>query len=217
MPYIYSLAGHTYHRGYTIMRGLVMDFPNDNKLRNIDDQYMFGPSLLVNPVTVYKATSRKLYLPSGTGWYNLYDGRFTDGGVEINADAPYERMPLYVREGSIIPVGPDLQYTAEKPADPITVFVYTGRSASFTLYEDEGTNYDYESGKFSEIDFIWNEEKKMLTIGNRRGGFAGMLANRQFRIVFINKDKAVPFNPDQRPQTTVSYKGIQQEVRWRGR
>jgi alpha-D-xyloside xylohydrolase len=147
MPYIYSLAGKTYVNDYTIMRGLAMDFGADPAVKNIRDAYMFGPSLLINPVYTYQATSRDVYLPAGQGWYDLYSGKYFDGGKTIIADAPYERMPVFVKAGSIIPTGADIQYTSEKPADVITLFVYTGRDASFSLYEDEGTNYNYEQGK----------------------------------------------------------------------
>lgn len=142
MPYIYTLAGMTFHKDYTIMRALVMDFAKDTAVNDIGDQYMFGPSLLVNPVYTYKDRKRNLYLPAGQGWYNLYSGKYIKGGTHVTEDAPYERTPVYVKEGSIIPFGPDLQYTAEKPADTITLYVYTGKAASFTLYEDENINYN---------------------------------------------------------------------------
>ncbi len=146
MPYIYSLAGVTYFNDYTIMRAMVMDFGSDLNVESIGDQYMFGPSLLVAPVYKYKARTREVYLPASCGWYDLYTGKYFTGGQKIDADAPYERMPLFVKEGSIIPVGPDIQYVDEKPADPLTLLVYTGRDCVFTLYEDEGINYNYEHG-----------------------------------------------------------------------
>lgn len=194
MPYIYSLTGQVHHQDYTIMRALVMDFGQDKNVREISDQYMFGPSLLVSPVTEYKARSRKLYLPAGTGWYNFYDGSFHKGGMHINAAAPYEQMPLFVKEGSIIPFGPEIQYTAEKPADPITLYVYAGRDAQFELYEDEGTNYDYEQGQFSTIAITYTEADKSLQIGERQGSFAGMPEQRSFRVIYI--DKANPKKTD---------------------
>ena len=189
MPYIYTLAGMTYHKDYTIMRGLIMDFGKDAKVNNIGDQFMFGPSILVNPVYNYKARSRSLYLPAGQGWYDLYSSKYYNGGQQITADASYERMPLYVKEGSIIPFGPALQYTAEKPADPITLYVYTGKDATFTLYEDENTTYGYEKGAFSNIPITYNQAKKQLTIGKRQGSFPGMINNRTFNIVWVNKSQ----------------------------
>ncbi|HNP21756.1 MAG TPA: glycoside hydrolase family 31 protein [Panacibacter sp.] len=207
MPYIYAVAGAAYHKDYTIMRGLVMDFAADTAVRSISDQYLFGPSLLINPVYTFHATDRSVYLPAGQGWYDLYTGKFEEGGRRINAAAPYERMPVYVKEGSVIPVGPDLQYTAEKPADPITLFVYTGKDASFSLYEDEGINYNYEKGAYSNININYSEQDKTLTIGKREGSFSGMLAKRTFRVVFIAKDKAKALDPVLQADATVVYKG----------
>jgi alpha-D-xyloside xylohydrolase len=185
MPYIYSLAGAAYHENSTIMRGLVMDFAKDTAVVNIGDQYLFGPSLLVNPVYNYKQRNRELYLPTCAGWYDLYTGKYYAGGRSIIAEAPYERMPVFVKAGSIIPFGPALQYTSEKPADTITLNVYTGADASFNLYEDEGTNYNYEKGAFSAIPIKYNEAAKTVTIGDRKGSFNGMLSKRTFRINLI--------------------------------
>ena len=185
MPYIYSLAGAAYHENYTIMRGLVMDFAKDTAVFNIGDQFLFGPSLLINPVYEYKQRSRGLYLPKCAGWYDLYSGKWYAGGQKINAEAAYERMPVFVKAGSIIPFGPALQYTSEKPADTITLNVYTGADASFNLYEDEGTNYNYEKGAFTIIPLKYNEATKTITIGDRKGSFDGMLSKRTIRINFI--------------------------------
>jgi alpha-D-xyloside xylohydrolase len=186
LPYIYSLAGAAYHDNYTIMRGLVMDFAKDTAVLNIDDQYLFGPSLLINPVYEYKKTSRDVYLPKGEGWYDLYSGKFYAGGQKINADAPYEKMPVFVKAGSIISFGPELQYVNEKPADTITLNVYTGKNASFNLYEDEGTNYNYEKGAYTTIPINYNETARTITIGDRKGAFNGMLTKRVFRINAIS-------------------------------
>jgi alpha-D-xyloside xylohydrolase len=189
MPYIYSLAGHAYHSDYTIMRGLVMDFPNDITARNTGDQFLFGPALLINPVYNYKASSRSVYLPAGQGWYDVYSGKYYNGGQQIMADAPYERMPVFVKEGSIVLSGPELQYTDEKPADPVIVHVYAGKDAGFTLYEDENLNYNYEKGALAQIPFAYNEQSRTLTIGERVGSFEGMLKNRTFYIKVISKEK----------------------------
>ena len=206
MPYIYSLAGKTYTNDYTIMRGLAMDFGTDENAKNIGDSYMFGPSLLINPVYTYKAISRNVYLPAGQGWYDLYSGKYFDGGKTITADAPYERMPVFVKAGSIVPAGPDIQYTNEKPADIITLFVYTGKDANFSLYEDEGTNYNYEQGKYSIIPINYSEQTKTLTIGKREGSFDGMLKNRKFKIVRISQTKPVSIDATQ-SNKIISYKG----------
>ncbi|MGZ5247900.1 MAG: TIM-barrel domain-containing protein, partial [Flavitalea sp.] len=189
LPYIYSIAGKTYHEDYTMMRGLVMDFPKDTAVQNIADQYMFGPALMINPVYQPKQTEREVYLPASQGWYDLYSGEHFKGGRKINASAPYERMPVFVKEGSIIPFGPDLLYTSEKPADTISLFVYAGKDAAFTIYEDEGNNYDYEKGKSVSIPINYNEATKTLTIENRKGSFEGMLQQRVFRISIITPYK----------------------------
>jgi alpha-D-xyloside xylohydrolase len=207
MPYTYSLAGLTYFNDYTIMRAMVMDFAGDNNVVSIGDQYMFGPSLLVAPVYTYRARTHNVYFPSLNGWYDLYSGKYIDGGQTLEVDAPYERMPLFVREGSIIPVGPEIQFTDEKPADPLTLFVYTGRDCAFTLYEDEGTNYNYEQGACSTIKFSYNNTTGELTIGERKGEFEGMLKSRTFNIVWIARDKPVPFDPEIRAHSSVVYDG----------
>ncbi len=207
LPYIYSLAGNAFHQDGSLMRGLVMDFPKDDKVTNINDQYLFGPSLLINPVYEYKQKEKTLYLPSGTGWYDLYSGKYEEGGKNITVPTNYERMPVFVKEGSIIPFGPDLQYTSEKPAEEITLYVYTGRDGSFTLYEDEGENYGYEKGAFATIGFDYNERTKTLTIGQRKGQFPGMLEKRRFHIVWITKENVKGIDNHPKPSKTVLYTG----------
>ncbi len=185
LPYSYTLAGMTHHDNYTIMRALVMDFANDTAVTNIGDQFMFGPSLLINPVCNFKERNRNVYLPAGQGWYDIYSGKYFKGGQHIMADAPFERIPVFIKEGSIIPFGPDIQYTSQKKADTITLHIYTGKDASFKLYEDEGINYNYEKGRFANIPISYSEANKQLTLGIRSGSFNGMLANRTFNIVWI--------------------------------
>jgi alpha-D-xyloside xylohydrolase len=207
LPYIYSLAGQAYYNDGTMMRALVMDFPKDKAVTNLGDQYMFGPALMVNPVYTFKQRTREVYLPQETGWYDLYSGKYNEGGKKITADADYQRMPVFVRSGSIVPFGPELQYTSEKPADPITLYVYTGEDGSFTLYEDEGTNYNYEKGSFSTITMHYNESEKTLTIGERKGSFPGMLQNRKFNVVWVTKDKPVRIDEEVVVAKTIEYKG----------
>ncbi len=207
MPYIYSLAGKTYHDNYTIMRGLPMDFGTDEKVKNIADQFMFGPSILVNPLYQYKSRSRELYLPESNGWYDFYTGKFLKGGQTITADAPYETVPLYVKEGSIITCGPNIQYVAEKSAEPFTIYVFTGKNASFSLYEDEATNYKYEKNQFSNITFKYDETSKTLTIEDRKGSFNGMVKNRTFKIVWISKEKPGMISFESKADITVKYAG----------
>ncbi len=207
MPYIYSLTGMVTHKDYTIMRALIMDFPNDKNVLNIGDQFMFGPSLLINPVTEFKARKRKIYLPSKNGWYDFHTGKFYEGGQTIIADAPYTDIPIFVKEGSIIPFGPDIQYSDEKPADPIRVYVYTGKNATFTFYEDENVNYNYEKGFYSTIEFNYDEETKTLTIEKRKGKFPGMLKTRTFEIVYVNKQKSEIIDFQKEPDYRIKYDG----------
>ena len=213
MPYIYSLTGMVAQNDYTIMRALVMDFGNDKNVLSIGDQFMFGPALLVNPVTEYKARSRNVYLPDGSGWYDLKSGKYFEGGQTITADAPYSDIPIFVKEGSIISCGPDIQYTDEKPADPIRLFVYTGSDGSFTLYEDENINYNYEKGIFSLIPFSYNEKEKTLTIEKRQGEFQGMLEVRTFEIVWIKKEKQSSLDFISKPDVVITYIGSQQIIK----
>ena len=212
MPYIYSLAGMTYFKDYTIMRALVMDFEKDTKVNNIGDQYMFGPSLMVCPVYQYGARSREVYFPETTGWYDFYTGKYVRGGQTLKVDAPYEKMPLYAHEGAIIPYGPNIQYTSEKPADHITLYIYGGQNGSFTLYEDEGDNYNYEKGKYATIEFSYDEASKSLTIGDRKGEFKGMPKERSFNVVFVNKSTPKPFDLKIKGKT-IKYNGLKQVIK----
>ena len=189
------------------MRGLAMDFPKDTAVLNIADQYMFGPALLINPVCEYQQTQRAVYLPQCAGWYDLYSGKWYAGGQKITAAAPYERMPLFVKAGSIVPFGPDLQYTAEKQPDTITLNIYTGADATFNLYEDEGINYNYEKGTYSIIPIKYNEGTATVTIGDRKGSFNGMLQKRVFRINIITPNKATHLGIDTICDKEVVYEG----------
>lgn len=212
MPYIYSLAGMTHFKDYTIMRPLVMDFSSDTKVNDIGDQYMFGTALMVAPVYEYGARSREMYFPAGGGWYDFYSGNYVEGGQTLKVAAPYERMPLYVREGAIVPYGPDMQYSDEKPASEVTIYVYTGKDAAFTLYEDEGVNYNYEKGKYTEIPFSYNEATGVFSIGERRGEFEGMLKERVFNVVKVSKKNPQAFDP-QAKGTLVKYDGKAQSIK----
>ncbi|OJY87463.1 MAG: alpha-xylosidase [Sphingobacteriales bacterium 40-81] len=213
MPYIYSATGSVYHNNYTLMRGLIMDFASDPNVKNIGDQYMFGSSILVNPVYKPHAVERKLYLPAGQGWYDMYTGKYNEGGQYIDAAAPYERMPLFVKEGSIIPVGPDIQHTNDTNTDKITLYIYTGRDASFNLYEDEGVNYNYEKGAFCNIPISYKEASQTLTIGKCSGDFKGLTKNKIFRIVWIDKDKKTNIDFSAQADTAISYNGNEQTIK----
>ncbi|MBR4298561.1 MAG: DUF5110 domain-containing protein [Bacteroidales bacterium] len=188
MPYIYSLAGLTCFDDYTIMRPLVMDFPDDRNVLDIGDAYMFGPAFMAAPVYEYGARTREMYFPECEGWYDFYTDEFMPGGHTAQVAAPYERMPLYVRAGSIIPVGPEMQWSDEKPADVLDIYVYKGADGSFTLYEDEGVNYDYEKGEASMIRFTYDSDENVLTVGARKGEFSGMPQERTFNIISVSKD-----------------------------
>ena len=190
------------------MRALVMDFASDAKARDINDQFLFGPALLINPVTTYQARSRGVYLPGTGGWFDFWTGapRWT-GGQTIEAAAPFDSIPLYVRAGAIIPLGPELQYTQEKPADPITLCVYAGADDAFTLYEDDGLTYGYEKGAFTRIPLHWNDATHTLSIGARAGAFPGMLTERTFQIVLITKEHPAGFSFAPKIDQTVHYRG----------
>lgn len=213
MPYIYSLAGETYLKDYTIMRGLVMDFESDSVARNLTDEYLFGPDLLINPVYTYKARTRPVYLPSPAGWYNLYNGKYFQGGQTISADAPYARMPVFVKAGAILPFGPALQYTGQEPADTITLYVYQGKDGQFNLYEDEGVNYNYEKGDYTIIPLSYNDQNKTLTIGKRKGNFQGMLQHRVFRIKWIGPEKPEALDFTSAADETIPYNGKKTTVK----
>ena len=212
MPYIYSLAGMVYFNDYTIMRPLAMDFEQDKNVLNIGDQYMFGPGLMVCPVYKYKAREREAYFPAGAGWYSIYSGRLTEGGQRLNVEAPYDRMPVFAAAGSILPMGDVIQSTAENQKD-LTVFAYAGKDGKFTLYEDEGVNYNYEKGAYSTIPFTYNDKEKTLTVGNRSGEFSGMFRERVFRIVYVTPDKPCGIDAPQVNQT-INYTGQEQTVRF---
>ncbi len=207
MPYIYSLAGATYHENAAIMRGLILDFSDDTKVNDITDQFMFGKSLMVCPVTNYMQRERDVYLPSAEGWYDFYTGEFYNGGNSIKAKAPLDRIPLYVKEGSIITFGPEIQYALQPTDGSLKIYVYTGKDASFNLYEDEGVNYNYEKGEFTKIELKYNEEGKNLVIGKRAGSYTGMANERELHIYFIDNKSAIPFDLERKADKIVKYSG----------
>ena len=211
LPYIYSLAWKTTSEGYTPMRPLVMDFRTDERAQNIGDQFMFGPAILVNPVTEPAATTRQLYLPNAK-WYDFWSGTQVAGGRMIEAPAPLDRLPLYVRAGSILPLGPEMEWSTEKPADPIELRIYPGADGDFTLYEDENDNYNYEKGVHATIPLHWDSDKSTLTIGDRKGDFPGMLKQRTFRVVFVHKDHGGGIAATDEPDRVVTYSGTKLNV-----
>ena len=206
MPYLYSVAWQVTDAGYTLMRPLVMDFRDDARAQNVSDQFLFGPSILVNPVTEPGATARGVYLPQGR-WYDFWTGISDQGGRSTSAPAPIDRLPLFVRSGSILPLGPQIEYAAEKPADPLEIRVYRGANGKFTLYEDEGDSYAYEKGAHATIPLAWDEAAQTLTIGERSGQFPGMLQSRTFDIVFVGRNHGAGRDTTAKPDKTILYSG----------
>jgi len=209
LPYIYTVAADTFHRDGTIMRGLAMDFAEDATARDVRDEYLFGKAFLVAPVYKHKARSRKVYLPGGADWYDFHSGTKSAGGNTIDAAAPLARMPLYVRAGSIVPVGPDIQYTADKPGAPITLLVFTGADGSFDYYEDDGVSYGYERGEFARIPLRYDAAKGTLTIGARSGSYPGMPASRTFKVRWIKAGGKAPADLDAAADSSVEYSGTE--------
>ena len=207
MPYLYSMAGWAHFKDYTLMRPLIMDFNGDKDVENIGNQWMFGPALMACPVGYYKARNRSVYFPEQCGWYNLYTNEYIEGGQNLVVDAPYEQIPVFVREGAIIPFGPEMQWSDEKPAELINLYVYEGADGKFQLYEDEGVNYNYEKGKYATIDITYDDATKIISFGARKGQFNGMLKNRRFNVVLITKDNPTPLNLDNPEGKMVQYNG----------
>jgi alpha-D-xyloside xylohydrolase len=208
LPYLYSVAWQVTSDGSTFMRPLVMDFPKDPQVLGIGDQYLFGPAIMVMPITTAGTTTRSAYLPAGGApWYNFWTGATNAAGHNIEAAAPVETLPLFIRPGSIIPMGPFIQYSSEKPADPIELRIYRGAEGKFTLYEDEGDSYNYEKGAYATIPFEWNEAKQTLTIGKRVGKFPGMLKERTFNIVWVSENHGTGIPVTEKPDAVLHYTG----------
>ena len=208
LPYIYSLAWKTTSEAYTPMRPLVMDFRNDPRAQNVGDQFTYGPAFLVNPVTDPAATTRQIYLPAAK-WYDFWTGTAVEGGQTINAIAPLDRLPLYVRAGSILPLGPDEEWSTQKGADPIELRIYRGADGDFTIYEDENDNYNYEKGAYATIPLHWDDAGHTLTIGDRKGQFPGMMESRSFRVIFVGENHGVGVSPADEADKVVQYSGKQ--------
>jgi alpha-D-xyloside xylohydrolase len=214
LPYIYSIAWMTTNQSYTPMRGLVMDFRTDVRAANVGDQFMYGSAFLVKPVTEPGASTTRLYLPDAL-WYDFWSGAQVHGPTVVDAASPLDRMPVYIRAGSIVPMGPEIKWSTEKPEDPIELRVYRGADGRFTLYEDENDNYNYEKGAYATIPFRWDDGAQTLTIGDRQGQFPGMLANRTFRIVFVGENHGTGIAPVETADNTVEYSGKQITVKAR--
>lgn len=211
LPYIYSLDAKVHFDDYTMMRPMAMDFTSDRATYALGDQYMFGPALLAAPVYKYGARSRQVYLPAGSVWYDFYTGAQIAGGGTKTVAAPYGRMPLYVRGGSIIPVGPEKQSTAEADDGSLTILVYAGADGSFTLYDDDGTSYAYERGECATIPLSYDNAARTLTIGKRAGSYKGMPQKRRITIALIDQDHQ--WSVDSAEGKTIDYAGEKVEVR----
>ena len=219
LPYIYSTAWDVSKNGGSFMRALFMDFSQDTAVYDLDSQYMFGRSLLVAPVTrpmyvdksrtedLKKIQTTNVYLPSGSDWFDFWTGERLSGRQEVIKETPIDIMPIYVKAGSILPMGPEVQYAGEKSWKTLEIRVYPGADGDFVLYEDELDNYNYEKGLCSTIAFHWDDSKKVLTIGDRKGEFPDMLKNRQFRIVLVGSRHGAGDSLMQKVDKIVSYKG----------
>jgi alpha-D-xyloside xylohydrolase len=222
LPYIYSTSWDVTANASTMMRALAMDFAGDKKAWDIDNEYLFGKSFLVCPVTesLYvrddkdnkrtdfdSVRSQKVYLPEGPDWTDFWTGEKVKGGQELTRNVPIDIMPLYVKAGSIVPMGPFMQYANEKKPAELEIRIYEGADGAFTLYEDENDNYNYEKGVFSTLLLKWNDQSKELMIGETKGSFPGMLQNRAFHIVLVNKDNGTGLNRTLKFNKVVKYTG----------
>jgi len=214
LPYTYSLAWKTTSEGYTPMRALVVDFVADRNAVEIPDQFMYGPALLISPVLKSGATSRSVYLPDGSTWYDFWTGTNVNGGESTTSSAPLETIPIYIRAGSIIPMGPELQYTDEKPEDPIELRIYPGADGSFQLFEDDGLTYAYEKGQYATVVIHWHDATRTITLEDRKGSFPGMLKERTFQLVLVGRNHGVGEVPTAAPDRIVRYDGSPQTIRF---
>lgn len=212
LPYLYSTAHLVRTDAQTFMQGMPVAFPNDAQTYNIVDQYMFGKSFLVAPVMEDGLVGRHTYLPTGERWIDFWDGYTHDGGQKVYKKTPMSIIPLYVRAGSILPWGPEVQYSSEKNWDNLELRIYPGANGKFILYEDELDGYNYENGQYSEIPMTWNDATKTLTIGARQGSFSGMLNERTFNVVVVTPDKGIGDAHTTTFDATVNYNGTEVSV-----
>ena len=216
LPYIYSLAGRVTSSNYTLMRALTFDFRQDKNVYGIPDQYMFGPAFMVSPVTeqlysgpkaITGVGTRKVYLPAAAKWFDFWTGQPLAGGQTLAAAVPLETVPLYVRAGSIVPMGPDVEYATQPTTGPTELRIYPGADGEFTYYEDENDTYNYEKGVSSTFQFRWNDKLRQLTISDRRGTFPGMATSRTFSVVVVKPGHGASGEPTTQADKTVVYVG----------
>jgi alpha-D-xyloside xylohydrolase len=207
LPYLYSTAWDVTHNAGSFMRALFMDFREDPEVLEINNRYMFGKVFLVAPVTEPSVKEQAVYLPKGTSWIDFWTGEKLPGGSVVSKETPIDIIPLYVKAGSIVPLGPDIQYATEKQWDNLEIRIYPGADGEFVLYEDENDNYNYEKGKYSVISFQWNDKEKQLTIGERTGSYPGMLKSRKFSVVLVNDGNGTGMNLPGKKSKIIFYNG----------
>jgi len=207
LPYIYAQAWQVTSAGATLMRPPVMDFPDDPAARDYPYQFLFGPAFLVAPVTTAGVTTLDVGLPRAGGWYDFWTGQRLPEGGRVAAAAPLDRLPLFVRAGSLVPLGPHLQHTGEKPADPVELRVYPGADGRFDLYEDGGDGHGYERGQRAIISIRWDDVRRRLAIGRREGAFPGMLERRTLRVVVVRPGRGAGIGETDAADRTVIYSG----------
>jgi len=231
LPYIYSTSWEVTAHQSSMMRALVMDFATDKNALDINDQFLFGKSIMISPVTkaMYIKSagtmetgnledfstikSKETYLPSGTTWFDFWTGEKFVGGSKVSKETPLDIIPMYIKAGSILPIGPAVQYAEEKKWDDLEIRIYPGENGHFDLYEDENDNYNYEKGLYTSINFSWNDSTKMLMINSRKGSFPGMPETRKFNIVVVNKSRGTGENPVAEPDKVVKYSGKKMQVK----
>ena len=222
LPYVYSLAGRVTRNNYTIMRNLNFDFSNDPNVYNIPDQYMFGPAFLVNPVTEQLYTgknalsgksTRSVYLPAKAQWYDFNTGALYKGGQTIAAAAPIETIPLFIKAGSVLPLGPEIEYATEKPADKIELRIYTGADGKFEVYEDENDNYNYEKGNNATFTLNWNDKLHTLSISGTKGSFPGMIKKHIFNVIIVRTGHGTGEDVTSNSDKEISYSGKAMSVK----
>jgi len=220
LPYTYSLAAKVTRDNYTIMRSLAFDFRNDANVYSIPDQYMFGPAFMVSPVTeqlyntkgAQKAKTRPVYLPKA-GWFDFWTGQNIAGGKNITAESPIDILPLYIKAGSIVPMGPEEEYATQKTSGPMELRIYPGADGKFTIYEDENDNYNYEKGKYALFTITWNDKLHQLNIGEAKGTYAGMPKHRTINIVLVGPGHGIGGSVTEKADKTINYNGQQVTVK----
>lgn len=245
LPYIYSNAWKITNGQSSMMRALMMDF-EDDKVKDLNSEYLFGQSILVAPVinaqytpeTIVKTNedtgwdkkdtsdkpkalavdftqkkSKKVYLPAGAIWYDFWTNSKYNGGQEIEQETTIDKIPLFIKAGSIIPIGPKVQYVNEKKWDELEIRIYEGADGEFTLYEDEGDNYNYEKGKYATITFKWNDSKKILTVSKQKGSFSGMIKERKFKVVKASSKTGISDTASEQVSKIISYNGNEVSIK----